>query len=142
MAEKSKSKQKKGLLGRLGLDGGIRRRWFINNMSVVILILLLVGTLVAMFCTYYFYASVQTRLEREADTTSKYLNRYFSSSYSEFYEYGRNLVQNFSLADRMEIQILDESGKVMVSSSGLTAGFLACILWQSMVQLCHPKNRM
>ena len=41
MAEKSKSKQKKGLLGRLGLDGGIRRRWFINNMSVVILILLL-----------------------------------------------------------------------------------------------------
>ena len=32
-------------------------------------------------------------------------------------------MQSFSLADKMEIQILDESGKVMVSSSGLTAGF-------------------
>ena len=64
MAEKRTKEQKKGLLSRMGLDGGIRRRWFINNMSVVILILLLVGTLVAMFCTYYFYASVQTRLER------------------------------------------------------------------------------
>ena len=123
MAENNPKKRKKGPLGRLGLESGIRRRWFINNMSVVILILLLVGALVAMFCTYYFYASVQTRLEREADTTSKYLNRYFSSSYSAFYEYGRNLVQSFSLADKMEIQILDESGKVMVSSSGLTAGF-------------------
>ena len=115
MAENNPKKRKKGPLGRLGLESGIRRRWFINNMSVVILILLLVGALVAMFCTYYFYASVQTRLEREADTTSKYLNRYFSSSYSAFYEYGRYLVQSFSLADRMEIQILDESGKVMVS---------------------------
>ncbi|MBQ6711442.1 MAG: HAMP domain-containing histidine kinase, partial [Clostridia bacterium] len=78
---------------------------------------------VAVFCTYYFYASVQSRLENQVDTTSKYLNRYFSASYSEFYEYGRNMTQNFSLADRLELQILDESGKVMFSSSGLTAGF-------------------
>ncbi|MBR6574231.1 MAG: HAMP domain-containing histidine kinase [Clostridia bacterium] len=119
----STNKQKKTLLGRAGLSSGIRRRWFINNMSVVILILLLAGALVAVFCTYYFYASVQSRLENQVDTTSKYLNRYFSASYSEFYEYGRNMTQNFSLADRLELQILDESGKVMFSSSGLTAGF-------------------
>ena len=119
----STNKQKKTLLGRVGLSSGIRRRWFINNMSVVILILLLAGALVAVFCTYYFYASVQSRLENQVDTTSKYLNRYFSASYSEFYEYGRNMTQNFSLADRLELQILDESGKVMFSSSGLTAGF-------------------
>ena len=120
---KSTNKQKKTLLGRVGLSSGIRRRWFINNMSVVILILLLAGALVAVFCTYYFYASVQSRLENQVDTTSKYLNRYFSASYSEFYEYGRNMTQNFSLADKLELQILDESGKVMFSSSGLTAGF-------------------
>ena len=119
----STNKQKKTLLGRAGLSSGIRRRWFINNMSVVILILLLAGALVAVFCTYYFYASVQSRLENQVDTTSKYLNRYFSASYSEFYEYGRNMTQNFSLADKLELQILDESGKVMFSSSGLTAGF-------------------
>ena len=119
----AKNKQKTSLLSRAGLSSGIRRRWFINNMSVVILILLLAGAMVAMFCTYYFYASVQSRLENQVDTTSKYLNRYFSASYSEFYEYGRNMTQNFSLADRLELQILDESGKVMFSSSGLTAGF-------------------
>ena len=120
---KTANKSQKTLLSRAGLSSGIRRRWFINNMSVVILILLLVAALVAVFCTYYFYASVQNRLENQVDTTSKYLNRYFSSSYSEFYEYGRNMTQNFSLADRLELQILDESGKVMFSSSGLTAGF-------------------
>ena len=119
---KSKDKSKQTLLGRVGLASGIRRRWFINNMSVVILMLVLAAALVAVFCTYYFYAS-ESRLENQVDTTSKYLNRYFSASYSEFYEYGRNMTQNFSLADRLELQILDSSGKVMFSSSGLTAGF-------------------
>ncbi|MBR5536512.1 MAG: HAMP domain-containing histidine kinase [Clostridia bacterium] len=119
----SEKKSKQTLLGRIGLNSGIRRRWFINNMSVVILMLLLAAALVAVFCTYYFYASVQNRLENQVDTTSKYFNRYFSASYSDFYEYGRNMTQNFSLADRLELQILDESGKVMFSSSGLTAGF-------------------
>ena len=122
MAQSAK-KDKQTLLGRIGLGSGIRRRWFLNNMSVVILMLLLAAALVAVFCTYYFYASVQNRLENQVDTTSKYLNRYFSASYSDFYEYGRNMTQNFSLADRLELQILDESGKVMFSSSGLTAGF-------------------
>ena len=124
MPENQTKKAKKGLMARLGLDGGIRRRWFINNMSVVLLVLFVASVLVSVFAASYLYASVQTRLETQADTTSKYLNRYFSSSYSEFYEYSRNLVQNFSLADRMEMQILNESGKVMFSSSGLTAGFI------------------
>ena len=123
MAEKQPKKTKKGLMARLGLESGIKRRWFLNNMSVVLLMLFLATSLLSVFVTYYLYASVQTRLTTQADTTSKYLNRYFSSSYSEFYEYSRNLVQNFSLADKMEMQILNESGKVMFSSSGLTAGF-------------------
>ncbi len=116
--------RKKPLLAHIGLDGGIKRRWFINNMSIVLLLLFFVIGLVAVFATYYFSSSVQAQLEGQAETTSKYLNRYFSTSYSEFYEYSRNLVQNFSLADRMEIQILDESGRVMFSSNGMTAGYV------------------
>ena len=123
MADNKPKNARKGLMARLGLESGIKRRWFLNNMSVVLLVLFLATVLLSVFVTYYLYASVQTRLETQADTTSKYLNRYFSSSYSEFYEYSRNLVQNFSLADKMEMQILNESGKVMFSSSGLTAGF-------------------
>ncbi len=115
---------KKGIMARLGLESGIKRRWFINNMSVVVLVLFLAAALLSVFATYYLYASVQTRLENQAETTSKYLNRYFSATYSEFYEYSRNLTQNFSLADRMEMQILDASGRVMFSSSGLTSGFV------------------
>ncbi len=122
--DKSTPAPKRGLMARLGLESGIKRRWFINNMSVVVLVLFLAAALLSVFATYYLYASVQTRLESQAETTSKYLNRYFSATYSEFYEYSRNLTQNFSLADRMEMQILDASGKVMFSSSGLTSGFV------------------
>lgn len=124
MSSQGKNAPRRGLMAWLGLDGGIKRRWFLNNMSVVLLTLFLTAAMVAVFAAYYFYASVQTRLVTQVDTTSKYLNRYFTSSYSEFYEYGRNLVQNFSLADRVEMQILNENGRVMFSSSGLTAGFV------------------
>ncbi len=121
---KSDTAPRRGIIARLGLDGGIRRRWFINNMSVVLLMLFLAAAVFSVFVTYYLYGSVQTRLENQTETTSKYLNRYFSATYSEFYEYSRNLTQNFSMADRIEMQILNSAGKVMFSSSGLTAGFI------------------
>ena len=34
------------------------------------------------------------------------------------------MVQTFTLADRVEMQVLDESGRVMFSSSGLSAGYI------------------
>ena len=46
--------RKKPLLAHIGLDGGIKRRWFINNMSIVLLLLFFVTGLVAVFATYYF----------------------------------------------------------------------------------------
>ena len=124
MADTRTKKQKKSLVARLGLEGGIRRRWFFNNISVVLLMLFLAAALVAVFSTYYFYASVENQLESQVNNTSRNLNSYFSSSYNEFYEYSRSMVQNFSMADKVELQVLDEAGKIMFSSSGLTAGFI------------------
>jgi len=119
--EKTQQTKKKSLAARLGLYG-IKRRWFLNNVSVVLFAMFLITAIAALSLTYYYYASVQNSLETRANTTSRYLNRYLSSSYTEFYEYSRRMVEDFSLADRLEMQILDESGRVMFSSTGLTAG--------------------
>ena len=123
MANTNTSKQKKNVFQRLGLERGIKQRWFLNSISIVILVLLAIMLLAAVAVTNYFYSSMESLLSTRVNTQASYLNRYFSSSYSEFYEYSRNMVQNFSLADRVEMQVLDESGRVMFSSNGLTAGY-------------------
>lgn len=124
MTEPAAKKVHKGFWHRLGMDSGIRRRWFFNSISIVLLVLFVIMLAASLAVTYYFYSSMQSLLVTRADTQARYLNRYFSSSFSEFYDYSRSMVQTFSLADRMEMQVLDESGRVMFSSNGLTAGFI------------------
>lgn len=123
MAKTGEKKKKRTLLSRIGMESGIKRRWFLNSISVMLVVLLLIALVAAMGVTYYYYSAMESLLATRADTQAKYMNRYFSASYSEFYEYGRNMVQNFGLADRVEMQILDSRGRVMFSSNGMTAGF-------------------
>ncbi|MBQ7624418.1 MAG: HAMP domain-containing histidine kinase [Clostridia bacterium] len=104
--------------------GGIKRRWLLNNVLVVFLVItaLMVGA--GFGINRYYYASVSNNLETRAKTQARYINAYVSSSYESFYEYSRRAVQNFSDADKIEMQILDGYGRVMFSSSGFTAGYL------------------
>ena len=48
---KPEKKKKKGLFG---LEGGIQRRWFINSISVILLVLLLVVLMAVAGVAYYF----------------------------------------------------------------------------------------
>lgn len=107
---------------RDGLNHGIKRRWFLNNISVVLVAMILLVVSVGVGVTNYYYSTVQSGLETRANTTAKYINRYMSFSYAEFYEYSFQLVQEFSDADKIEMQILDFRGRIMFSSIGLTAG--------------------
>ena len=121
MSEQQAKPKKRSLAQRVGFYG-IKRRWFLNNVSVVLFAMFFIVAVAAVSLTYYYYASVENSLSTRANTTSKYLNRYLSSSYTEFYEYSKRMVEDFSLADKVEMQVLDESGRVMFSSTGLTAG--------------------
>ena len=89
-------------------------------MAVVVIILTIIGVLLHRS----YYDSVKNNLEIRANTQARYINTYMTSSYSEFYEYSRQLVQSFSDSDKLEMQILDEYGRVMFSSAGLSAGYM------------------
>lgn len=123
MAKKKGDKSNK-LLRRLGLVSGIKRRWFINNISVLLVAIIVISVVIAAAMTYYFYTSVQSSLQIRANSTAKTINRYMSDSYSQFYDYAKRVVQDFSEADKLEMQIIDVSGRVMFSSTGITAGFI------------------
>ena len=120
-AAKKTAKPGKGLAGLL--PNGIKRRWLINNISVVLAAVFVLVILSAAAITGYYYDSVRASLLSRT-STAKYLNRYMSSTYDEFYYFSNQLVQEFADRDRIEMQVIDVYGRIMFSSAGLSAGFV------------------
>ena len=105
-------------------SSGIKKRWITNNIIIVMVVVVVILTTIGVLLHRSYYDSVKNNLEIRANTQAKYINTYMTSSYVEFYEYSRQAVQSFSDSDKLEMQILDEYGRVMFSSAGVTAGYL------------------
>ena len=105
-------------------SGGIKKRWITNNIIIVMAVVVIILTVIGVLLHRSYYDSVKNNLEIRANTQAKYINTYMTSSYSEFYEYSRQAVQSFSDSDKLEMQILDEYGRVMFSSAGVSAGYM------------------
>ena len=104
-------------------SSGLKRRWIMTNMSVVLGILLILLVVAGVVVTQNYRDSMVSNVQMRADTQAKAINTNAAGSYSIFYEYARQAVQNFADKDLLEMQILDEYGRVMFSSAGLTAGY-------------------
>ncbi len=103
---------------------GIKRRWLVNNLSVIATVIVLVFALAAVAFSNYFTSSVQFSLQNRAASTTRLINLYMSDSFDSFYRYANNIVNSFSDKDKMEMQVIDQYGRIMFSSTGLSAGFM------------------
>ena len=107
---------------RLKLSSGIQRRWIINNLSLLLLSIFL------FFCAFiaalvgYYYANIQSGLEAKAKATSDFFESYISLSYNDYYRSVYQYAQNFEEKNTLEMQFLNRSGTIVVSSFGLPAG--------------------
>jgi len=104
-------------------QSGIKTRWIRNNMTVVLAILVVFLFASGIIITNNYKNTLRSELIMRADTQAKYINTYVLGSYSDFYEYSSQAVQSFTDRDKLEMQVLDEFGRVMFSSAGLTAGY-------------------
>ncbi len=101
---------------------GIKRRWILNNLSVLLLsILLFLCAFVAALLGYY-YSSIQSGLTAKAKATSDFFEHYISLSYNDYYRSVYQYAQSFEDKDKLEMQFVNKSGSIVVSSFGLTAG--------------------
>lgn len=107
-----------------GFTKGIKRRWLVNNLSVIAIVVVCVFALGSVLVSNYYTGSVRSSLLSRASTTSKIINQYMSESYDAFYYYASTLVNDFSDKDKIEMQVIDRYGRVMFSSTGLSAGFV------------------
>jgi len=101
---------------------GIRRRWLVNSMSIILLILFLTfGTLTLMIWSYY-YGTMSKNLLSVASTTASSFNQYTQNEYRTT---AQTTVSSstFQYSAQMEIQFVETDGTVLYTNYGeVTSG--------------------
>ena len=102
--------------------GGLRRRWLLNSVSVVLALgLVCVLTVTASFAAYY-YAGMESDLKKRATTTMDFFAAYLSQDYNDFYQSCVTYAQTFQDKDFLELQFIGSDGALVASSFGQWAG--------------------
>ena len=101
---------------------GLRKRWLLNSVGPVILIMLVIAVLAAGAVDNTYYGSARSALEAKAKAGADYFNTYTMNSYSEYYRTASLYVASFDQSDVIELQFLNVSGRIETSTRGLTAG--------------------
>ena len=98
---------------------GIRRRWLLNSVAIVLLILTLaVSAFTAMLWSYYYDGSADD-LERKAASAANGFRMYTRSDYRAA---AQQTVNSYEDKSSLELQFLDPTGAVILSGNDLTAG--------------------
>ena len=97
---------------------GIRKRWMLNSISAVLLIVLFAVAAFSAAITSYFYSTMSIGLNSRITSALPY----FSSVKSRcvYFQSASNYVQNFKEKNRLELQIINPSGSIYESTNDLT----------------------
>ena len=116
------AEEKKFRWGAIRLRG-LRQRWIINTVMPVFILIVLIVVLFSAGVSSYYYGTMQKGLETRAQAIANSFNEYFmDSGYISFYPKAVQAADSFEDKDRIELQFINSSGRIQVSTSGLTAG--------------------
>jgi len=101
---------------------GIKRRWLINNVSLLILLVVLCVVTFSVSLGIYHYSNVRVGLEEKAKTTTDFFGNYINQSYNEYYQSCIKFAQTFEEKNTLELQFIGTNGKIVASSFGQWAG--------------------
>lgn len=99
---------------------GITQRWLINSFGVMVIILLLVEIAALLIVRNYYHSSIKQYLASKMNIVTSAVTRYSENSEINYNSEVRNLVETFDDKDRIELMAVNNSGKVVVSSSGFS----------------------
>lgn len=97
---------------------GITRRWTTNVLAGIVLLLVLVEIAAIAAVRYYYYQNVENALELRARQAYNTFSLYVSSPTFDFETGAWDFVEAFRDKEKMELQVINAAGEVVVSSSG------------------------
>jgi len=98
---------------------GITKRWVLNTLLVVVVVVLFVVFCLSYAVRIYYYHSVSQTLSAESAEFVSVLEDYTSDP-STFASTARIYVENFDGKEKMEITAIDARGNVIITSTGFT----------------------
>ena len=101
---------------------GLHRRWIRNTVAVVVpLAIVCVLAVTAVFAVYY-YSDMEADLHYRAEASSEFFSGYMNVDYNQYYESCATYAETFDERNRMELQFINSSGRLVASSYGPWAG--------------------
>lgn len=92
----------------------ITMRWLLNVYLIIVAAVTTVAVIVAMLFTSLIFNSVQTQAADYAFDFSTLS----SANRENFYDLAIEISENFASKDKIEVQVINQSGKVIVSTTG------------------------
>ncbi|MDR0812577.1 MAG: sensor histidine kinase [Oscillospiraceae bacterium] len=100
----------------------LHQSWIKRSIIVISVTLMGICIIFSVIIGNSYYASVRNTLMSKAKTASSFFSRFLIGTYSEYYDAAQNYTKNFDDADKLELQFMNLSGDILISSTGLTAG--------------------
>lgn len=98
--------------------GGLARRWLLNSLGIILLILITLIAILSVVVRGYVYNGIQWAVNGRSDVLTNMFSGYGRSSATEFSEAARSYVENFQNKESMELMVLSSGGKITVTSIG------------------------
>ena len=104
---------------------GLRKRWLINAIGPIFMVVVLGVAVFSISIANYYYTSMRNGLQAKAKEASDAFNTYAMNSYNEFYQIANVYVtDNYKDQDILELQFIGGNGRILVSTYGVTAGLM------------------
>lgn len=101
---------------------GIKSRFLMTSMAIMVLLVVLAVLVVAAFIMSYYYTGMESGLVAKAKAASEMFSSYVTRTYAEYYQSAYCYAETFEDRDSLELQFINTRGRVEVSSYGVTAG--------------------
>ncbi len=102
--------------------GGITRRWILNTLSVIILILAVVNVSASISIKEYYYTMAESTIDSKVQKSAvqTFFKNYVDSTDDMFETGARDFIENFSYSNLMDVWVVDNSGNLIVTSAGFS----------------------
>ena len=98
----------------------ITKRWLLNNMGIILMIMMVLEMILIYVVQNYYYNSAKQYLTSKLNAVTSVLSLYADDGTVNFSSEVRNMVENFSEKDRMELMAINSKGKISMTSSGFS----------------------
>ncbi len=97
---------------------GVTKRWITNVMSVVVGVVIIIEVVLGIFVHTYYTETARSR----ANELCQGFSPLATVSKNEYVAKARQYIENFEHKDKVEVQIIDSKGKIIITSNGFDPG--------------------